>query len=328
METLPALAVTQLSIAEAYRIGRALRFIGYVLDQHQQRLKVGERVHRALREAAQARATRGESYTAEHLTADFLDTFGSRLGMDSAYLRGRILTYADEQVAVRRADENFTDLGPDAVAAARRAREGYSHPRFETLTKTLIPLVPNFHVSGPLYDDLERAQWSSIPKLVAKTGLSLCIVVDGEHWVPLSDEPETLARTEYLLIDARTHQWVICERGRVRKRGYEAVQIIGIEWNVQTGEKIALDADSRYELTGTSVSRWELSNVEQGRMLRVALGFLALLMHDQVVIRKISSPPQASDHFTVEFPAGLGVQRVVEDLNAGQHRRESRDGSP
>ena len=42
LETLPALAVERLSIAEAYRIGRALRFVGFILDQEQQRIKIGE----------------------------------------------------------------------------------------------------------------------------------------------------------------------------------------------------------------------------------------------------------------------------------------------
>lgn len=50
MESLPALAVDDLSIREAYRIGRAVHFIGYVLDQENQRIKTGERVHRLLLE--------------------------------------------------------------------------------------------------------------------------------------------------------------------------------------------------------------------------------------------------------------------------------------
>jgi hypothetical protein len=33
IETLPALAVGRLSITEAYRVGRAVHFIGFVLDQ-------------------------------------------------------------------------------------------------------------------------------------------------------------------------------------------------------------------------------------------------------------------------------------------------------
>jgi len=32
LENLPALAVERLSIPEAYRIGRALRFVGFILD--------------------------------------------------------------------------------------------------------------------------------------------------------------------------------------------------------------------------------------------------------------------------------------------------------
>ncbi len=42
METLPALAVERLSIPDAYRIGRTVRYVGYILDQEQQRIKIGE----------------------------------------------------------------------------------------------------------------------------------------------------------------------------------------------------------------------------------------------------------------------------------------------
>ncbi len=41
MESLPALAVDDLSIREAYRIGRAVHFIGYVLDQENQIVSQG-----------------------------------------------------------------------------------------------------------------------------------------------------------------------------------------------------------------------------------------------------------------------------------------------
>jgi len=324
METLPALAIDRLSIPEAYRLGRALRFIGFVLDENHQRLTAGEQAHRVLRQASQRRAASGEPYTAEQLTTDFLNAFALQLSNDSAYLRERILTYADTNTAFRRVDENVADLGREAVAVKRRALDGFSHPRVETLTQTLLPLVPSFHVSGPLYDDLEQSGWTFLRAGAIKTGLSFCIVVDGKHWLPLSGDPDTLARTEYLLVDARAQDWVICERVWMRARAatFEAVQTFGIEWNAQTHEKAALVATARYELTGSVASRSDFSERDQNRMLHVTLGFLALLTHDRVMIRKTSSPPQSGDHFVLELPGGLSVERVVEDLNARRHRRQ------
>jgi len=83
METLPALAVERLSIPEAYRIGRALRFVGFILDQEQQRIEIGERAHRLLRERSQMQANADRPYSAEQVADDFLDAYGRRLSKDA-----------------------------------------------------------------------------------------------------------------------------------------------------------------------------------------------------------------------------------------------------
>ena len=114
--------VERLSIPEAYRIARALRFVGFILDQEQQRIEIGERAHRLLRERSQMQANADRPYSAEHVADDFLDAYGRRLSKDAGWLRDRILTYVDTKVAFRRADENVADLGAGAVAARRRDR--------------------------------------------------------------------------------------------------------------------------------------------------------------------------------------------------------------
>jgi len=186
MESLPALAVDDLSIREAYRVERAVHFIGYVLDQENQRTKTGERVHRLLLEASRRRQAAGERYTAEELTGEFLHAFASRLSQDADWLRDRIIAYVDTEVVFRYEDGDLSDLRPPEAEAQRRAMAGYSHPRVEELEKHVLPLVPAFHVSGPLYDDLERSSWTTVRGSVVKTGLAFSIVVDGEQFVPLS----------------------------------------------------------------------------------------------------------------------------------------------
>lgn len=49
-----------------------------------------------------------------------------------------------------------------------------------------------------------------MPNHAVMTGLAFTIVVDSEHWVPLTGGEQTLARTEYLLVDARTPTWTMC----------------------------------------------------------------------------------------------------------------------
>jgi len=317
METLPALAVERLSISEAYRIGRALRFVGFILDQEQQRLKIGERAHSLLRERAQMQANADRPYSAEQVADDFLDAYGQRLSKDAAWLRDRILTYVDTKVVFRRADENVADLGAGAVAARQRAIDGYSHPIVETLTNTLVPVVPAFHVSGPLYDDLARSSWTMMPKHVVKTGLAFTIVVDGGHWVPLSGDQQTLARTEYMLVDARTPTCIVCERVwfRERKTNQEAVQTMGLEWDTQTFEKRPLVADASYELTGRIASRRDFPLHEQDRILHVVLGFMALLSHRKVTMKKTESHPGRGDVIRIELPRAYTVDRIVDDVN-------------
>ncbi len=75
MESLPALAVEHLSITEAYRIGRTVHVIGYVLDQENQRIKTAQRVHRLLLDTSRQGQAAGKPHTAEHLT----DTSSTRL---------------------------------------------------------------------------------------------------------------------------------------------------------------------------------------------------------------------------------------------------------
>lgn len=323
MESLPALAVDDLSIREAYRIGRAVHFIGYVLDQENQRTKTGERVHRLLLDASHRRQAAGQRYTAEELTDDFLHAFAGRLSKDGAWLRDRIIAYVDTEVAFRYADGDLSDLRPPEAEAQRRAMAGYSHPKVEELERHVLPLVPAFHVSGPLYDDLERSSWTTVRESVVKTGVAFSIVVDGEQFVSLVDDPDTFARTEYLLVDARTPLWVICERVRFRNRttDREAVQTTGLEWNTQTSEKTMLVADASYEMTGSVASRREFAQREQDRMTHVALGFMAVLSHTKVTMTKSPSPPNRGDHFQVELPRSYTIDRVVDDVNRGRHMR-------
>jgi len=323
MESLPALAVDDLSIREAYRAGRAVHFIGYVLDQENQRTKTGERVHRLLLEASRRRQAAGERYTAEELTSEFLDAFASRLSKDAEWLRDRIIAYVDTEVAFRYADGDLRNLRPPEAEAQRRAMAGYSHPKVEELEKHVLPLVPAFHVSGSLYDDLERSSWTTVRGSVVKTGLAFCIVVDGEDFVPLVDDPDTFARTEYLLVDARKPPWVICERVRFRDRTTEreAVQTTGLEWNARTSEKTMLVADANYELTGSVPSRRDFALREQDRMTHVALGFMAVLSHTKVAMTKLASPPNQGDHFRVELPRNYTIDRVIDDVNRRRHTR-------
>lgn len=323
MESLSALAVDDLSIREAYRVGRAVHFIGYVLDQENQRTKTGERVHRLLLEASRRRQAAGERYTAEELTSEFLDAFASRLSKDAEWLRDRIIAYVDTEVAFRYPDDDPSILRPPEAEAQRRAMAGYSHPKVEDLEKHVLPLVPAFHVSGPLYDDLERSSWTTVRGSVVKTGLAFSIVVDGEHFVPLVDDPDTFARTEYLLVDARLPLWVICERVRFRDRTSEreAAQTTGLEWNARTSEKTMLIADARYEISGSVASRRDFADREQDRMTHVALGFMAVLSHTKVTMKKIQSPLNRGDHFQVALPRNYSIDRIIEDVNRGRHMR-------
>jgi hypothetical protein len=323
MESLSALAVDNLSIREAYRVGRAVHFIGYVLDQENQRTKTGERVHRLLLEASRRRQAAGERYTAEELTSEFLDAFASRLSKDADWLRDRIIAYADTEVAFRYADGDLSNLRPPEAEAQRRAMAGYSHPKVEELEKHVLPLVPAFHVSGQLYDDLERSSWMTVRGGVVKTGLAFSIVVDGEHFVPLVDDPDTLARTEYLLVDARLPLWVVCERVRFRDRTSEreAAQTTGLEWNARTSERAMLVADASYEISGSVASRRDFAEREQDRMAHVALGFMAVLSHTKVAMKKIASPPERGDQFRVELPGSYTVDQIVDDINRRRHMR-------
>ncbi len=162
MESLPALAVEHLSVKEAYRIGRAVHFIGFVLDQEQQRIKTGEPVHRLLLDKSLQRQVAAQPYIAEQLTKDFLDAFARRLSKDAAWLRDRILRYVDTEVAFRYPSEDLGELSEGDATSQRRAMAGYSHPKVEQLENDVLPFVPAFHVAGPLYDDLERSSWTTI----------------------------------------------------------------------------------------------------------------------------------------------------------------------
>jgi len=220
------------------------------------------------------------------------------------------------------ADENVADLGAGAVAARRRAIDGYSHPTVETLTH-FGARRSGVHVSGPLYNDLERSSWTMMPKHVVKTGLAFTIVVDCEHWFPLSGDQQTLARTEYMLVDARTPTWIVCERVWFRERttNQEAVQTMGLEWDAQTYEKRPLFADASYKLTGRIASRWDFPLHEQDRMMHVVLGFVALLSHRKVAMTKTASQPGQCDHIRVEPPRSYSVERIVDDVNRRRHTR-------
>jgi hypothetical protein len=323
METLPMLAVTHVPIAESYRIGRAFRFVGFVLDQEQQDRRSGEQAHRLLSERARAHAASGQSYTAEQLADDFLVAFGHRFSTEAGYIRGRILTYAYANVPVRRADENVADLGPSAVEARRRSLHGYSHPEVEDLTQALVPAVTAFHIQGPLYDDLERSSWTQMPTRIVRTGSAFTIVVDGQHWVPLSDNPDILARTEYMLVDARTSTWTLCERAWILRRdgGAPLIQTMGLEWNTETGERTPMLADAVYAVTGTTASRWECPAHEQDRMMRVPLGFMALLAHAKVTIEKAATSVGEADRFRVALPKRYDVERIVDDINCRKNLR-------
>jgi len=322
METLPALAVQQLSIAEAYRIGRTVRFIGFVLDQENQRVKIGERVHRLLHEYSHTRHAGGLPSTAEELTDEFLDAFAGRLSKDAPWLRDRILAYVDTTVTFRHSNDDPSELRPLEVETQRRA-SGYSHPKLEELERQVLPAVPAFHVSGVLYGNLERSSWTTIDLGVAKTALGFAIIVDGEHFVPLIGDADTLARTEYLLVDVRAPLWVVSERVRMRDRAsnQEAVQTTGFEWNSQTYERTVLAADASYEITGRVVSRHDLAQKEQDRMLHVALGFMAMLSHTKIAVKKIASPPDRGDQFRVELPGSYTVDQIVDDINHRRHIR-------
>ncbi len=294
------------------------------MDQEKQRIKTGERVHRLLLEKSRQRQAADQPYTAEQLTEDFLYAFAGRLSKDATWLRDHIVRYVDTEVAFRYPSDDQGDLKERDAESQRRAIAGYSHPKVEQLEKDVLPFVPAFHVAGPLYDDLERSSWTTIRSGAVKTGLAFSIVVDGEHYVPLVDDPETLARTEYLLVDARAPVWIICKRIRFRDRTgeREAVQTTGVEWSVQTGEKTALVADASYDVRGSVVSRREAyARREQDRMTHVALGFMALLLHTKVAMKKIASPPDGGNHFRVELPRNYTVDQIVEDVN---HRRRMR----
>jgi len=88
METVPALAVERLSIPEAYRIGRALRFVGFVLDQEQQRIKIGEHAHRLLRERSQmqANATARTQQSRSQMTSSMSTADGTQSTADVVLL--------------------------------------------------------------------------------------------------------------------------------------------------------------------------------------------------------------------------------------------------
>ncbi len=86
-------------------MGRAMSFIGFVLDQENQRIKTGERVHRFLLGTSRRRQAAGQSYTAEWLTTDFLDAFAGRLSKDVAWLRDRITAYVDREAEFRYSDD-------------------------------------------------------------------------------------------------------------------------------------------------------------------------------------------------------------------------------
>ena len=44
-------------------------------------------------------------------------------------------------------------------------------------------------------------------------------------------------------------------------------------------------------------------------MPHVALGFMALLLHTKVTMKKIASPPDRGDHFCVELPRSYTVDQ-------------------
>jgi len=57
-------------------------------------------------------------------------------------------------------------------------------------------------------------------------------------------------------------------------------------------------------------------------MTHVTLGFMALLLHTKVAMKKIASPPDRGDHFRVELPRrSYTVDRIVDDVNHRRHVR-------
>lgn len=114
--------------------------------------------------------------------------------------------------------------------------------------------------------------------------------------------------------------WVVCERVRFRDQimGQEAVQTTAVEWNVQTGEKIALVADASYDVLGRVVSRREsFDRREQDRMTHAALGFFGECRanwqpaeHDFAAM----AAPAVKNHSAVHLLPGAGDTTLVSEV--------------
>ncbi len=62
------------------------------------------------------------------------------------------------------------------------------------------------------------------------------------------------------------------------------------------------------------MSRRDLAQKEQDRMLHVALGFMAMLSHKKIAMKKIESPDRG-DQFRVELTGSYTVDQIVDDIN-------------
>ena len=52
---------------------------------------------------------------------------------------------------------------------------------------------------------------------------------------------------------------------------------------------------------------------EQDRMMRVPLGFMVLLVHPKVTIKKAVTPAGEADRFRVALPKRYDIERIVDD---------------
>lgn len=163
-----------------------------------------------------------------------------------------------------------------------------------------------------MYDACEFSSWYGAGRHDSVGTLK--IIVDGETWPHLLNDPTVQAQSKFLLIDARHEIWRLYEQVVVRGLGVHpgTAQVTGVLYSAVSGDYKPIESNSVYIPSGETHNRWEMDTIQQGRIVRVALTVLLLIQSDKVRITPNSG--NGSNSWKVTLPAGVSVNEIVSEV--------------
>lgn len=196
----------------------------------------------------------------------------------------------------------------DRMLHAKRSAPLYSDPAIELECRALLDSAPIFHLASDVYDQCERSNWDNFRLAWGLLPAPFFrILIDGETWLPLSDDPTQQAQTKWLLIDARARVWRLYEKSKTRgiDRPSKA-QVIGVTFDTGDAECQAMESRSIQMPVAGEYQPWTLNPVSASRLIRVLGTFVLLLQNERVAVARSSN----GDH-RVTLPGNRSVNQLA-----------------